>query len=192
MKIIGICGGSGSGKSKICEALEKSGAFVINADAVARGVTNGIISELTDVFGKDIINEDKTLNRTHLSAIVFNAPEKLSELNKMTHPKITGEIMSIICKNTDKNFIIIDAAALIESELYPMCDYTVAVYAPRQERAARIIARDSITASAALVRINAQPDDGYFIKNCDLSVYNDDKCDVNDAARKILNFKKEK
>jgi len=184
--IIGICGGSGSGKSKICEALEGLGAFIIDADKVAREVTGGLLGELTAAFGVGILNPDGTLNRARLAKIVFNDSRKLSKLNQITHPKITGEIKNIVRQNSDKPYIIIDAAVLIESELWEICALTVAVCAPREIRTLRITARDNISRERALSRINAQPDDEYYINNCDLVIYNDNGNDILNSAKRIL------
>ena len=178
MFIIGINGGSGCGKSIVSSYLSQKGLFNIDCDVVARKVVskgNPCLKELSDHFGKDILNDDETLNRKALANKAFAAKENTELLNSITHKYILSDIRTNISnlRKTDCIGVIIDGAALIESGLYKDCDYNIAVTAPTERRLDFICKRDNITLEEAKLRLSAQKDESYYSSIADYVVIND-------------------
>ena len=152
MKIIGLTGGTGSGKGFVAERLRKRNAYVMDADVIAH--------EIVKYFGDEILDEDGQIIRRKLGDIVFSDSEKLAFLNLCTHKYINMEIMRVIKEispQTDKyTAIVIDAPLLAEAGLADICDDIWVVYADSEVRIKRIIERDSITEEQARKRIASQ------------------------------------
>ena len=188
MKLVGICGGSGTGKTTICSHLAALGAYVIDADRVAREILRPpVLERLSRAFGEEILRPDGSLDRKRLGEIVFSDEEKLKKLNEITHPLITHEILDDIERHREQYaVIVVDAAVLQEAGLDRLCNRTVAVPAPLEARLSRIVARDGISREAAFSRIRAQKDDTYYIEHTDFAVCNDGAADPGELARTIL------
>jgi len=112
MKVIGITGGIGSGKSLVADILVKDyGAYYINTDRIAyeQMLPDGISYQgVVDFFGKVILNEDGTINRSKLAKIVFNDKEKLLKLNSLTHPNVLIDVLKEIeKKETKEKYLIV-------------------------------------------------------------------------------------
>ncbi len=188
VKIIGLCGGSGSGKSSLARCMAAFGAQVIDADNIARALTSknsSLLPTLREVFGDSIFSPEGTLNRSALAALVFSNPEKLKQLNDIMHPAITKEIQNQL-KSSQANIIVIDAAVLHQAGLEQLCDITVYVTAPKELRIKRIMVRDGISRQAAQARINAQPTEEEYQRAADLTVCNDGSRSLKDLAEFIL------
>lgn len=175
MKIIGITGLTGAGKSTVAKVLCEYGFYHIDADRVARDVINNsetVKNQLLKHFGGNIINTDGTINRTMLGTRAFADTESTDALNAITHPAVTEKIKIIIAEKENCKGVIIDAIALFESGEAELCDFTVAVTAPMEIRLERIINRDKITKEKALERINAQKDESFFTSQADFIIRN--------------------
>lgn len=177
MKIIGLTGKSGSGKSTVCEIFRKFGIPCLDADLVSRMVVEKgsvCLSELAEYFGKDILCADGTLDRKKLGSIAFSDQTKLDALNRITHKYINEYVDGWIQekKRLGCSAIVIDAPTLFESGENKMCDTTVAVISNDHDRIQRILSRDGISADYAEKRISAQKDDSFFAKQCDHTIYN--------------------
>ena len=191
MKIIGLTGLTGAGKSTVAQKLMAYGCYHIDADKVARDVINNsenVKNKLKERFGDDIINEDGTTNRPLLATRAFADKESTNALNEITHPAVTEEIQSIIKDMEEIGYrgVIIDAIALFESGEDAICDFTVAVIAPKEIRLERIMKRDNITEEKALERINAQKDESFFTKKADFVLWNYPPYDFNVEIRPIV------
>ncbi len=174
--IIGITGGSGTGKTKASEFFSEKGYLVIDCDKLSRKVCDKgtpCLAELKGFFGEGIIAPDGTLMRRELGKIVFNDRSSLEKLNEITHKYITQELEGIIRANEGRD-ILIDAPLLFEAGLERICDNTLCVLADRDVRIRRIMERDSISHDDAKDRISSQKDDEYYISRCDYSVYNNE------------------
>lgn len=172
--IIGLTGGSGTGKSYASEIFEKNGFTVIDFDRVSRDVCDKgstCLSEITEVFGKEILNPDFSLNRKKLGEIVFADKEKLEILTRITHKHILIETNRIMDEKKDKN-LLFDAPLLFEAELDKKCDYVISVLADREKRIDRISKRDSLSLENAENRVSSQPEDDFYISKSDFFVYN--------------------
>ena len=191
MKIIGLTGLTGAGKSTVAQKLMAYGCYHIDADKVAREVINNnenVKNKLKERFGDDVINSDGTTNRPLLASRAFANEESTNALNEITHPAVTEEIKSIIKDMEEIGYrgVIIDAIALFESGEDALCDFTVAVVAPKEIRLERIMKRDSITEEKALERINAQKDESFFTSRADFVLWNYPPYDLNVEIRPIV------
>ena len=114
--------------------------------------------------------EDGTLNRKKLGSIVFSDPAALADLNAITHGAVKAEVLRRLDLATAP--VAIDAIGLFEGGLAALCDATVAVTAPLEDRIARLTVRDNITPEQAKLRINAQKPESWFRENCDYILEN--------------------
>ena len=160
--LIGLTGGIASGKSLVAEELKKLGAYLIDADEIAREVVKIGLPAYKDIvkeFGEGILNPDKTINRKALGKVVFSNPEIRKRLEQITHPrirkKIEAEISAIKAKNP-KAVIVVDAALLIEGGLYKKMDKVIVVYADEETQIKRLTERDGLTIKEAQNRISSQ------------------------------------
>lgn len=175
MKIIGITGGTGAGKSSVCDELKKCGAQIIDADLIARQIVEKgkpALEEIITVFGKDIIMPNGELNRQKLGSIVFTDSNKLTILNKITHKYIFDEMQRQI-NECSSDVLVLDVPLLFEQDFPFNCDLTVAVVADKEERIRRIMARDGITRKSAEERVSNQMSDDEYIKHADICFKND-------------------
>lgn len=191
MKIIGLSGQSGAGKTTALEVLHSRGAYVIDCDKVSREVMEKdtpCARELISVFGEGIASEDGELNRRKLSEIVFSDKEKLAMLTKITHRYIKERIFSLLDKAREggEAFAVIDAPLLFESGLDKICDVNLAVTAPRDKRLERIIKRDNITRELAEKRIAAQLSESELVRLSDVVIVNDKG--ISELKEKVLEF----
>ncbi len=191
MKIIGLTGLTGAGKSTVAQKLMAYGCYHIDADKVAREVINNnenVKNKLKERFGCDVINADGTTNRPLLASRAFADEESTLDLNAITHPAVIEEIKSIIKDMEEVGYrgIIIDAIALFESGLDSLCDFNVTVIAPKEIRLERIMKRDNITEEKALERINAQKDESFFTSHADFVLWNYPPYDINVEIRPIV------
>ena len=191
MKIIGICGSSGSGKSYVCGLFAKYGIAHIDTDKLYREVTvkggTACLKELTESFGDEILDENGELNRRALSKIVFegeNAREKRELLNSITHKHILIDTNALIEKyrQEGKRAVLVDAPLLFESGFNKICHFTICVTSPLEEKIQRIIARDKISESSAVLRLKAQKSDEELRALCDYEIDNsstsDQRCQI--------------
>ncbi len=147
LKIIGITGGVGSGKSSVLEFLkEEYGAVIIMADDVAKRLMRAgtdCFDEIVKAFGEDIVGADGEFDRALLAERIFNNPEERDLLDSIVHPAVKKDICKEIeeLKNKfgDKNgFVVIEAALLIEEHYDKICDELWFVYAPQKHRIKRL------------------------------------------------------
>lgn len=177
MVIIGITGGSGSGKSTVANIFCTYGAETIDADIVYHDLLNNSVAMMNELKKRfpQTVNSHGQLNRRALAEIVFSDKNALSDLNSIAHKFVIEETERKIARYYEKNvpYLCIDAIALFESGLNSICDVTIGVTAPRATRISRIISRDNIDSMAASARINAQADDAFYKERCDYVISND-------------------
>ncbi len=178
VKIIGLCGGSGSGKSEVARLLTAASFLHIDADVVYHRLTSSdtpCLRELAGTFGDEIVTPDLKLDRPKLAAIVFadGAEEKRRLLNAITHKYVLDEIRRII-REAEGSYAaaVIDAPLLFESGFNTECDLVVSVIAPRDIRVARITERDGISREQAERRIDSQLDDEFLRHHSDIIIEN--------------------
>ena len=165
MKIIGITGPTGAGKTTALNVLRDMGAEVLDADAVYHRLLEEsppLRESLAAAFGAGILDGEGRVDRKKLSAVVY--PDRLEELNALTHPAVAEEIFRLADQARARGSIAvaIDAIALVESGMAAWCDIVVAVLAPLEVRIRRIMARDGINEAYARRRALAQKDEAFF------------------------------
>ena len=199
MKVIGLCGGSGSGKGTVSTLFEKFGIHSIDTDAVYHDLTSkrsACLDALVERFGKDILTNDGALDRRALADIVFNgadSQEKREALNKIAHKFVLMRAREILAEYKEAGMpaAIVDAPLLFESGFDKECDVIIAVIADQSTRIERIMKRDGITKEYATARIRAQLSDEYLKERADYVINNsngigDTDVEVAKIAKKIL------
>ena len=180
MKIIGITGNSGSGKSTISKLISKNyEAKIIDDDKIEKEMTknNGeYLQAIRQAFGNDVIKNNE-LDRKKLADIVFLNRAEKEKLDGLTFEYVVEEIKKELeaNQNLDYQYIILDVPLLFESKLDKLCDYTIGVIAPKTEKIKRICKRDKLSKEKALQRLNSQPNDEFFTKNCNTVINNENK-----------------
>ncbi len=192
MKIIGLTGQTGAGKSTVAKALEKSGYYHIDADRVAKDVINadkGVIVALSREYGADIVLPDGTVDRKLLAKRAFSSKQNTERLSAITHPAVVEYIKGIISKKEKEDIpgVTVDAIGLFESGLAKICDTNICVVAPEEIRLDRIIKRDKISLESARQRISAQKSEDFFLANADRVVKNYPPYGLSEQINEIIN-----
>lgn len=188
MKIIGLTGPTGSGKSTVSKIAENLGFAVIDCDKVAREVSNKkeIIEKLVIAFGEDVVKNNK-LDRKALAKVAFSSNQNTELLNSIMLPKISSEIEEIISGFGSNECILLDAPTLYESGIDKKCDAVIAVLADEDIRRMRIISRDNLTAEQADIRLSAAKEDNFYKEKTEHILYNNgEKEEFFTNAEKIL------
>lgn len=158
LKVIGLTGGIGSGKSAAQRYITSKMIPVIDADKIAREIVNPKSEALIDIqktFGSIVLKKDGSLNRKALGEIVFSNKEKLDILNGIMHTRILDEIrrrLSLI----NEPLVMIDAPLLIETGLYKMVDEVWVIDLPIHLQIERVKKRDQLSESEISKRIQSQ------------------------------------
>ncbi|MBN1144283.1 MAG: dephospho-CoA kinase [Bacteroidales bacterium] len=155
---VGITGGIGSGKSLVCQVFSKLGAPIYDADSAARRLSEsdpGIRYNLTALLGSDIYS-GRVLNRTKMSALIFNDKSLLEKVNQIIHPKVAGDFLLWCSDKTHHAYVIQESAILFESKAYLMFDKYVTVISPEDIRIQRILSRNQMTLEKIRAIINNQ------------------------------------
>jgi dephospho-CoA kinase len=157
MRIIGITGGIGSGKSTIAKVFISMGFPVYNSDTRAKELINSnidVIDSIKQEFGDDIYSSEG-LDRKKMASIVFSDSDKLQKLNSIVHPAV-GLDFDKWANSQNTSFVLKEAAILFETGIYKSLDKTILVTCPKEERINRVMKRDSATKEAIEARMNSQ------------------------------------
>ena len=157
MRIIGITGGIGSGKSTIAKVFISMGFPVYNSDTRAKELINSnidVIDSIKQEFGDDIYSSEG-LDRKKMASIVFSDSDKLQKLNSIIHPAV-GLDFDKWANSQNTSFVLKEAAILFETGIYKSLDKTILVTCPKEERINRVMKRDSATKEAIEARMNSQ------------------------------------
>jgi dephospho-CoA kinase len=183
--IIGITGGSGCGKTTLLNLIAEKGGLVLDCDAIYHELLKTDKAMLSAIEARfPGVTEGGQLNRKKLGAIVFADESALLDLNAITHAAVKNEVLGRL--EHSPRLAAIDAIGLFEGGLAELCDVTVAVTAPVEDRVKRLMRRDGISEDYARSRIAAQHEDGWFRKKCGHILENNGKMDA--FATKCIDF----
>ncbi len=191
MRIVGVTGGTGCGKTTFLSALERQGALVLDCDEVYHQLlesSDALLSEIEARFPGTVA--DGALQRKVLGEIVFHDPAALADLNAITHRYITRELCRRLRDHARAGgaSAAIDAIALIESGLAELCDVIVGVTAPREARIERLILREGVTRAYAESRIDAQKPNSWFREHCDRIIENNNTLEAFEKQSEIVSM----
>ena len=161
MRVIGITGRSGSGKSTVTRLYAARGFPCIDADEVSRAVLqpgSPCLARLQKAFGSDIVEADGTLRRRLLADRAFATPEGTARLTAITHPEILRRIDAWLQEQRAAGAALafVDGAVIVGTPFESRCDALLLVAAPQEQSVARLCARDGISPEMARRRLGAQ------------------------------------
>lgn len=187
IRIIGLTGQSGAGKSTVRGVFEENGFAVIDCDEVARKIASksAFLNEVAERFGRDILNADGTLDRVKTAAIIYNDKQKYAEYCGIIFPYITYDIMRQI-EHFDKD-VLLDAPTLFEAGIDGLCTEIISVTADFELCAERISKRDKITLEKARERLSSQHGADFFREHSDFVIENNgSEKELYDKAQAII------
>ncbi len=193
MRVVGLTGGIGSGKTTVARIFEELGVPVYNSDVEAKKLMHSskkIKKELVALFGEEAYLEDK-LNRAFIANAVFKDEVALKKLNKIVHPEVRKHFLKW-CKEHKHPYVVQETALLFENQAQDFYDKIVLVTAPKELRIERLLERDGSTEDAILARMKNQLEDekkvplaDFVIENIVLEKTKRKVAEINDA---ILDF----
>jgi dephospho-CoA kinase len=169
VQVIGLTGGMGAGKSTVARVLDELGAYVIDADEVARQVVEPgtpALAAIVEEFGDDVLDEDGALDRGAMAGIVFADQERLAALEAITHPAIRRRIETLLDGHAEaetaedgERVVVLDHPLLVETGLAEDLDVVVVVTAPEDLRVSRLVQGRGVDPDDARARMRQQADD---------------------------------
>ena len=150
MLIVGLTGGVASGKSVVSRILKEEGAYLIDADQIARELVQPRTStweELVKVFGKEILQKNGSIHRKKLAAKVFSDPKQRDLLNRTLHPRIKEEMgrrLKAIGQKDPEAIVVIDAPLLVETGNHREMDKVIVVISTEAQQIARLREREGM------------------------------------------------
>ena len=156
--IIGVTGSFGSGKSTVSAILRSYGAYLIDADKIARDVTKqgaGVYKKIVKAFGREILKENKAIDRRKLAGIVFDNNALLEKLNSLLHPEAIRRIKKEI-KSARNKIVVLDAPLLVEAGLKKLVNKLIVVRIAKNIQIKRIQKKTSLNKEEILKIIKAQ------------------------------------
>ena len=189
VKILGLTGGSGTGKGAAAAAFAQLGIPAVDADAVYHQLlieNTAMLGEIAQRFGEDVLDSQGMLLRKKLGARVFGNPQALRELSAMTDPYILEACfarMEALAQQGAK-MVLFDAPTLFQTGGNRYCDRVLSVLAPEEMRIQRIMQRDEVSREYAASRIYAQPKDDWYRERSDHILVNDG--DLDELQKQVL------
>ena len=189
MKIIGLTGGIGSGKSSVLKIFKKIGISTYNADESAKELISSdkkIIFSIKQLLGEDIYNENE-LNSKLVSKIVFNDKEKLKSLNSIIHPEVAKDFDNFCFKHRNESYVVKEAAIIFETKTENLFNKIIYVKAPKEIRIDRVMQRDNLSRDDVLNRIQNQINETSIIDKCDFIINNINYSELEEKVLEIHN-----
>ena len=162
---VGLTGGIACGKTNTLAEFQRLGVYGIDADQIGHEVIQpggSAYSQVVERFGPEILNQDGTINRSRLGRIVFTDESSRRDLNQIVHPRILAEVERILCGLEDElstlrpQVAMVDAALMVETGSYEKYDVILVVYCHPEIQLRRLMSRDGLSESDALLRIRSQ------------------------------------
>ena len=189
MKVVGLTGGIGSGKSTIARLFAALGIAVYDSDTEAKKLINTsaeIKKRIVEVFGAEAYAEG-VYNRAYMADIVFRNPDKLAVLNSIVHPVLADNFNQWVALQTSP-YVIKEAAILFESGSYKNCDFIITVTAPETLRISRCMSRDGSTEAQVRARMAQQWTDAQRIALSDAVIENINLEETEKRVRELNNL----
>ena len=189
MKVVGLTGGIGSGKSTIARLFAALGIAVYDSDTEAKKLINTsaeIKKRIVEVFGAEAYAEG-VYNRAYMADIVFRNPDKLAVLNSIVHPVLADDFNQWVALQTSP-YVIKEAAILFESGSYKNCDFIITVTAPEALRISRCMSRDGSTEAQVRARMAQQWTDAQRIALSDAVIENINLEETEKRVRELNNL----
>ena len=162
MILVGLTGGVATGKSTVAKMFKQCGAVVIDADELAHEVVKPgkpAWREIVGLFGKAVLNQDRSLNRQALGSIIFRNPQKRQQLERIIHPRVAREQVRLTnqaARTDPKTVVIYDVPLLFEAGIDKRVGITIVVTADRKTQMARLKKRNGLSHAEAIRRIRSQ------------------------------------
>ena len=162
MMLVGLTGGVATGKSTVAKMFKQCGAVVIDADKLAREIAKPnkpAWRQIIKVFGKGVLNADRSINRHALGAIVFRNRARLRQLERIIHPRVARLQRSLTrraARKDSKAVVIYDVPLLFEAGIDKRVDKVIVVTADRETQIARLRKRNGLSRSEAIRRVKSQ------------------------------------
>ncbi len=178
MKVIGITGGVGAGKSQVLDYIEHMGwAVIVKADEVGHQVMEpeGICyPAIVQLFGPEVVREDKTLDRQKIAGEIFGKPQLREQLNAIVHPAVKTEIRNQIARERQDRtkYFVIEAALLIEDKYDEICDELWYIYAGEEIRRERLLKSRGYSKEKISQIFASQLPEQVFREHCDVVIDN--------------------
>ena len=198
MRVIGLTGGTGSGKATVCAYLKKRGCCIIDADEIARQLTSPggeALDPIREKFGDSVFYDDGTLDRKKLGNIVFKDEEKLKILEEITTKIVIRKITDKIHQMKESGYegiVILDAPLLFEFGMEGLADENWLVICDRERRIKRLENRDGLSRREITDRMANQLSDEKKMDMADQSIDNsgsidDLYCKIDQLIERIKN-----
>ena len=162
MFIVGLTGGVATGKSSVSRMLKEEGAYIIDADQIAKELVephSPAWNEIQSIFGQEILSRDDLIDRKKLAAIVFSSPEKRKLLSRILHPRIKKEMarrVNAIGQKDPQAIVVIDAPLLVETGYHREMERVILVLSTEMQQIERLRNRDGMDPEDARKIISSQ------------------------------------
>ena len=188
MKVIGLTGGIGSGKSMVSRLLAELGATIIDADKVGHEALNPgteVWSKVVATFGRQILDPCDTINRKKLGDVAFRNPDSLSRLNEITHPWIFSQLTTQLEKHLRQGMkiVVVEAALLVEANWAVLVDKIWVTIAPKATVLKRLKERSGMSQAKSLIRIHSQLSPVERVKHADVVI--DTDCNLDELKARV-------
>jgi len=188
MKVIGLTGGIGSGKSTVAQFLAELGAVILNADEVGHEALKPdteIWREVVTAFGRQIVTLDGNIDRKKLGKIVFGNAEALSRLNQIMHPRMYALVKNQLeeYRRQGTRVVVLEAPLLLEAGWTPLVDEVWVTTASEATVLKRLEERSGMSQAESLTRIHSQLSSTERIKHADVVINTD--CDLDELRSRV-------
>lgn len=187
---IGLTGGIGTGKSTVAKIFEIIGVPVYNSDERTKQLYLTDVELKTEMikhFGNKVYTELGLLNKEYLRKLIFNDKEKLKIINKIVHPRVKVDFDKWISEINDRNYVIKEAAILIESGAYKNVDQIIVVSSPVSLRKQRVMNRDNCTEDEVQKRMDNQLSEKVLLEYANIEIRNNE---TESLINQVLNVHK--